>query len=268
MSTMYLPVNQNWIRYTQDSEDAYVDLESELTHSLKREADRACGSLMDNSYKDDPWLWDLDWSTNSLKVKKSATGNKKIKPSTKLSEGETCKQSEDVVEDDDQVLFQRLENKFSRLFEAKDKLHKRNAQLPGYPSWYKSLFCKDDMDGLLGPSDISTSSLVVPKILKLTWEGYPLHHNRGLGWGYLVPGRPVSLSNECTSPQYPAKSAMQICSSLQARENNKHHASKGLVSVDEALRNLETLTEITADPVDLKTQWSVGAILAKHVRIK
>ena len=29
---------------------------------------------------------------------------------------------------------------------------------------------------------------VVPKLLRLTWLGYPLHHDEKHGWGYLVPG--------------------------------------------------------------------------------
>lgn len=260
MSTMYLPVNQNWVRYNQDSEDAYIDLESELTQSLRREADRACGSLTDNAYREDPWLWDLDWSTNNLKVKKPT--NSKPKPSGEESRVKSSEKSVDttIEDDDDEVLAKSLESKFCRLFESKDRLYKRNAQLPGYPNWYKSLFSKDDVDGLLGPCDISTSSLVVPKILKLTWEGYPLHYNRGLGWGYLVPGRPISLTSETlrTSPQYPVRNAVQVCSSLQINEKYAKPATKGLVSVEDALRNLETLTEITADPVDLKAQWSVN----------
>ena len=30
---------------------------------------------------------------------------------------------------------------------------------------------------------------MAPKLLRLTWEGYPLHYEIRHGWGYLVPGR-------------------------------------------------------------------------------
>lgn len=27
----------------------------------------------------------------------------------------------------------------------------------------------------------------VPKLMRMTWDGYPLHYDAKLGWGYLVP---------------------------------------------------------------------------------
>ena len=44
---------------------------------------------------------------------------------------------------------------------------------------------------MAGPSLISTQKRVTPRLLRLTWQGYPLHHSTQLGWGYLVPGRPL-----------------------------------------------------------------------------
>ena len=34
---------------------------------------------------------------------------------------------------------------------------------------------------------VTTKRQVVPKLLKLTWDGFPLHYHRAHGWGYLVP---------------------------------------------------------------------------------
>jgi DNA polymerase gamma 1 len=39
-----------------------------------------------------------------------------------------------------------------------------------------------------GPHLISTKMRIVPKLLRLTWLGYPLHYDDEHGWGYLVPG--------------------------------------------------------------------------------
>lgn len=71
MGSSFLPVNRNWQRYLHDSEDTYRELEQELTRSLKREADHACHSMANEAFKDDPWLWDLDWSVQPLKIKKT-----------------------------------------------------------------------------------------------------------------------------------------------------------------------------------------------------
>jgi DNA polymerase gamma 1 len=45
-----------------------------------------------------------------------------------------------------------------------------------------------DEDFLPGPSNISTSMRVVPKLLRLCWFGFPLHYSKKGGWGYLVKG--------------------------------------------------------------------------------
>lgn len=81
MGSPFLPVNRNWQRYLHDSEDTYRDLEQELTRSLKREADRALRSMADESFKNDPWLWDLNWSVQPFKIKKppKKDGRKKKK---------------------------------------------------------------------------------------------------------------------------------------------------------------------------------------------
>ncbi|KAI8508064.1 hypothetical protein Bbelb_143040 [Branchiostoma belcheri] len=40
-----------------------------------------------------------------------------------------------------------------------------------------------------GPNLISAQARVTPKLLRLRWDGFPLHYDAGQGWGYLVPGR-------------------------------------------------------------------------------
>lgn len=38
-----------------------------------------------------------------------------------------------------------------------------------------------------GPVRLSTLTKVTPKLLRMTWNGFPLHHDRAAGWGYVVP---------------------------------------------------------------------------------
>lgn len=47
-----------------------------------------------------------------------------------------------------------------------------------------------------GPSKITTLKRVTPKLLRLTYQGYPLHYSSKLGWGYLVPGRDMNTPEE------------------------------------------------------------------------
>ena len=55
----------------------------------------------------------------------------------------------------------------------------------GYPTWYQDLAdVKDGMDPFL---KFSTSKRAVAKLLRLTWKGFPLHHDKTEKWGYLIP---------------------------------------------------------------------------------
>jgi hypothetical protein len=51
-----------------------------------------------------------------------------------------------------------------------------------------------------GPHLISTKMRVVPKLLRLTWLGYPLHYDEKHGWGYLVPGLDVDDEEKTDFP--------------------------------------------------------------------
>ncbi|XP_066950495.1 DNA polymerase subunit gamma-1 isoform X1 [Macrobrachium rosenbergii] len=86
--------------------------------------------------------------------------------------------------------------------------------LPGYPNWYRKLCAQTgERGGTPEPENMSTSLQIVPKILKLTWEGFPLHYERRYGWGYLKPlfeNYSQFQSSHSTSHEVP-----------QAKEQNK-----------------------------------------------
>jgi DNA polymerase gamma 1 len=54
-----------------------------------------------------------------------------------------------------------------------------------------------------GPQLISTKMRIVPKLLRLTWLGYPLHYDEKHGWGYLVPGLEVNQEEEEETSDFP-----------------------------------------------------------------
>lgn len=177
----YLPVNSNWKQYLSNSQEAYEDLEIESRLLLARRADQACQLLHDEKYKEDIWMWDQDWQVKNIRLKKTTSKNNKkfsIDPiDSKLKE-------DDIDED-----YLMLKEKFRRLFQTKHFLPEVATLLPGYPNWYRKLCTKPNSSDtwIPGPHLISTSMQITPKLLSLTWEGYPLHFIRGLGWGFLVP---------------------------------------------------------------------------------
>ena len=70
MSTMYLPVNQNWYKYLENCQNAFEDSQYVLKNLLEKSANEAC--KFKNTYVKDPWLFDLDWSSKDLKLNKSS----------------------------------------------------------------------------------------------------------------------------------------------------------------------------------------------------
>ncbi len=52
MGVSYLPVNQNWKRYLEDSQDIYEELQREMKKSLMTLADDACQLLQDDRWEE------------------------------------------------------------------------------------------------------------------------------------------------------------------------------------------------------------------------
>lgn len=129
-----------------------------------------------------------------------------------------------------------------------------------YPNWYRAL-CDPTKDGLVGPSEITTSTQVVPKLLKLTWDSFPLYHSRELGWGYLVPGRPLEMAQaqrEGLGP-FPLKQFLSLCPprASSSSEMNESKRNRGTITAEEVFHYLNQLPELTADPLEIANHWKV-----------
>ncbi|KAG7170816.1 DNA polymerase subunit gamma-1-like isoform X1 [Homarus americanus] len=101
----------------------------------------------------------------------------------------------------------------------------RVKKLPGYPNWYRKLCARTgEREGTPEPENMSTGLQVVPKLLRLTWDGLPLHYERHYGWGYLKPLYnsineipqskipPVDNNTIKDSPCFPIKALYEMCS--------------------------------------------------------
>ena len=74
MSTMYLPVNQNWNKYLENCSNAFEDAQYVLKNLLEKTANDACKFI--DTKSSDPWLFDLDWSSKELGLTKAGAKNK------------------------------------------------------------------------------------------------------------------------------------------------------------------------------------------------
>ncbi|XP_029288872.1 DNA polymerase subunit gamma-1 isoform X1 [Cottoperca gobio] len=211
MGVSYLPVNQNWGRYLEDSQDIYEELQREMKKSLMTLADDACQLLQDDRYMDDPWLWDLEWDVQEFKLKKVAVSKKK--QSKEAAETKVATPLPDWEEDPGPPSEEELAGPcpsrlaVEKLKETVSRLPKRRQHLPGHPGWYRKLCEKMSEEDSWSPGAnlISLQMRVTPKLMGLTWDGFPLHYTEKHGWGYLVPGRRDNLvfEEESTGPVCP-----------------------------------------------------------------
>ncbi|KAI8968551.1 DNA polymerase family A-domain-containing protein [Mycotypha africana] len=58
----------------------------------------------------------------------------------------------------------------------------RQRKLKGSPKWYKDAYCTKE-----GRLKISLRSRIAPLLLRLKWQGYPLHHITKYGWCFKIP---------------------------------------------------------------------------------
>ncbi|KAJ3595799.1 hypothetical protein NHX12_002213 [Muraenolepis orangiensis] len=187
MGVSYLPVNQNWGRYLEDSQETYEELQREMKKSLMNLADDACQLLHGDRYKEDPWLWDMDWDVQEFKLKKTPVRKKKdLSSSDTPTSTPLPEHPEDPGPPSEEELAGPCPSReaVERLKVATvGRIFKRRQHLPGHPGWYRKLW----------PRLISLQMRVTPKLMGLTWDGFPLHYVDQHGWGYLVPGRRDNL---------------------------------------------------------------------------
>ncbi|XP_028920802.1 DNA polymerase subunit gamma-1 isoform X1 [Ornithorhynchus anatinus] len=215
MGASYLPVNQNWERYLEEAQSTYEELQREMKKSLMDLANDACQLLSGERYKDDPWLWDLEWDLQEFKMKKPSPARKKKKegpereePGTPPAGAESPPELEwqaDPGPPSEEEELQRgpaVRARLEQLKATSSLLPKRTQHLPGHPRWYRKLCPRlNDPGWGPGPSLISLQMQVTPKLMALTWDGFPVHYSGQHGWGYLVPGRQDNLEADSWDPE-------------------------------------------------------------------
>ncbi|KAM6119206.1 LOW QUALITY PROTEIN: DNA polymerase subunit gamma-1 [Pterocles gutturalis] len=202
MGVSYLPVNGNWKRYLDDAQGIYEELQKEMKKSLMNLANDACQLLHEDRYQDDPWLWDLEWDTQEFKQKKNPGKKKKkdqdgnSKAAVAGADGSAQEWQEDPGPpgEDEELKVPASQVCLERLKETVALQPKRLQHLPGHPGdWYRKLCPRLEEAGWVpGPSLISLQMRVTPKLMRLAWDGFPLHYSEKHGWGS-VPGRQDNL---------------------------------------------------------------------------
>ncbi len=100
--------------------------------------------------------------------------------------------------------------------------------------WFSDI-CERDSDGFSDPTDLGLSKSVIPKLLRLSWMGYPLHRHKNEKWGFIVPK---------TNSEFESEMNMDCLGSgnFPLRTLSTHLESKG-VSDREHFDDLEIVRE-------------------------
>ncbi|XP_052749870.1 DNA polymerase subunit gamma-1, mitochondrial isoform X2 [Galleria mellonella] len=237
LGSAYLPVNSNWLQYIDSAETVFEDLKLESRQLLSRKADEACQLMKNEAYKKDIWMWDQDWSTQTLKLKKSTT--KKTNITTNSSEIELASKTEKLKNKEFEMLndeyidsvdeiaepetkdLVNLSKKFEYLYELESLLPVKRPYLAGYPAWYRKLCSKPGSPGWSpGAHNITTSMQITPKLLRLSWEGYPLHYIKSEGWGFLVPFSRTHGEIEDEETPLPLEELLAACPMVFCKESD------------------------------------------------
>ncbi|RZF37356.1 hypothetical protein LSTR_LSTR010451 [Laodelphax striatellus] len=144
LGSAYLPVNDNWTRYIDDSNRTFYDYENETKHLLTQRANHACSLLEGDKYKEDLWLWDQDWTVQHLSLKKSAKSNLKNNEDNIVvsQEGETTKkksrkskkkENESVSQDEEQPSSEIDSKKLKQVNKLQEMIDSKSEVLSNQP---------------------------------------------------------------------------------------------------------------------------------------
>ncbi|CAK1542741.1 unnamed protein product [Leptosia nina] len=225
LGSAYLPVNSNWTQYIDSAETVFNDYKLESRQILSLKADETCRLMENEAYKRDLWMWDQDWSTQTLKLKKTSTKAKHTPEATiEVTSQEKTKINSDILSTEyiDSLECENSEvnrnidiltKKFQYLYDLKSSLPVKRPYLAGYPAWYRKLCTKPGKgpDWTPGANNITTSMQITPKLLRLSWEGYPLHYIQGEGWGFLVPYSRDRGEVQEGEPLIPLEKLLETC---------------------------------------------------------
>ncbi|KAM7010472.1 DNA polymerase subunit gamma-1 isoform 1-T1 [Passerculus sandwichensis] len=290
MGVSYLPVNGNWNRYLDDAQGIYEELQKEMKKSLMNLANDACQLLHEHRYKDDPWLWDLEWDTQEFKQKKNPgkkkkkkgqDGNSQVSPAAMGAE-ESAQEWQEAdpgpPSEEEELKASASQLCLERLKETVALQPKRLQHLPGHPGWYRKLCPRLEEEGWVpGPSLISLQMRVTPKLMRLAWDGFPLHYSEKHGWGYLVPGRQDNLPaapGESEGPSCPHRVIESLYRQHCLEKGKEQPPGLEAAVEDEVMdsstiwQKMEELSRIEVDPEEKMSKADQSLVLEEMEELR
>lgn len=82
MGSSFLTVNESWEKYVENAEKVYKDLEENVRGRLVQLAEEAKKLMVDDKWKGDVWLEQLDWTPKTAKESRGVFSEQASEPVT------------------------------------------------------------------------------------------------------------------------------------------------------------------------------------------
>ena len=163
MGSSFLTVNESWEKYIKNAEKTYKELEENVKGRLVQLAQEAKELMIDDKWKGDVWLEQLDWTPKIAKESRGIIREQVCKLAVTFDPGF-------IVRIQDPESGERDEPEAQR------------------PKWFKTL--------VSNPFRPSTLRTVVPFLLNLAFDGAPVAYSSEHGWHTAINGQvtPLPLS--------------------------------------------------------------------------
>lgn len=160
LASVILPVNKTWDHYIETAEATYLQMLHGVQERLLTLMEKALDLSSDpEKYLSDPWLSQLDWSGQEIKMAKPKRKGDPARPALNQKLPGYPQWYKD--------LFIKLPKELSAPEESGKTHENRKAR-------HEFI-------------NLSVRTRVAPLLLKLSWEGYPLFWSDKYGWTFRVP---------------------------------------------------------------------------------
>lgn len=161
MGTSFLTVNESWEEYLRNAERTYQELEGKVKKHLVDLAEEAKDMMQSGSWRDNPWLSQLDWTP---KVAKKSRG----------------------VYDSGVRCFLRIWVRSVDHLQSLQSTSQAKASVDKQPTWLRDLL-------KAGVFSAGSVNRVLPILLNLSFDRHPLQYTTEEKWHFIRDGKLTRL---------------------------------------------------------------------------
>ncbi|TGZ69903.1 hypothetical protein CRM22_003474 [Opisthorchis felineus] len=138
-----------------------------------------------------------------------------------------------------------------KIAKAKTEVDERLSKLP---KWYRELIPKPIKENLdAGPALLTAQMRIAPKLLRLCWQGLPLHYDQELKWGVLIPGRAPQPYGDPRFYEETSVDCTAQANRLSVSDGENTGQTQDSTIVSESVNNVCNLTLRSRIPVSKET---------------